>query len=115
MATFPQDLNKYVSQSSTNETDQHIIVSRYGDGYEQRAAMGVNSMATRWTISTNYMNKDTRDTFKAWYNSVGRVKSFTWTPPQEDTPMKFVFDTGLNEGSNANYFTFSFTLRQVFE
>ena len=40
---------------------QKVIVSAYGDGYEQRAANGVNSRYDEWNVQWNNLNLTDRN------------------------------------------------------
>lgn len=112
MASLP--LTNKISQASSASKDQKIIVSEYGDGFEQRAAIGINSMFMTWDLQWNMLSLDDRNTLVAFYNAHGRVQSFDWTPPNE-LAGKYVFNTALNETNRGVRYNFSVQLRQVFE
>lgn len=112
MATFP--FENRISQASTAELDQKIVVAEYGDGYQQRAAIGINSIFQKWSVQVNYLTLTDRNTMVSFYNAHGRVISFDWTPPN-GTAGKFVFADPLTETSTGNLYNFSMTLLQVFE
>ena len=113
MANFPFP-NK-ISVSSSNDINQNVIIANYGDGVEQRAANGLNSIRRTWNVQINSLNKTDRDTMVAFYKAHGRVLSFNWTPPGETTSLKWVFDDAINETNNGCLYNFSMRLRQVFE
>lgn len=107
---FPTRIN----QDSTNQYNQMVNISTYGDGTEQRVAMGLNSFVNTWSINLTNLNTTDRLTFVNFYKSVGLVKTFTWTQPNDSTPTLWVFSVGPQETNNGVVYSFSMTLRQVF-
>lgn len=107
-------LTDKISQASTASKDQKFLVSEYGDGYEQRVAIGVNSMFMTWNIQWNMLSLADRNTLIAFWNRHGRVNSFQWTPPNE-TLGTYVFSSALNEGNVGVRYNISIQLKQVFE
>lgn len=112
MSAFP--FPDKIAQESKNTMDQRHIVSNYGDGYQQRAAVGLNSRFDKWDIAINNLTLAERNTMVSFFNTVGLVQSFDWTPPN-GTAGKWVFASGLEETNTALYYNFTFTLMQVFE
>lgn len=112
MATFPFP-NK-ISQASTSTLDQKALVTQYGDGYQQRAAVGINNQFYRWDVQVNYLSATDRATMVAFWQAHGRVVSFDWTPPN-GTAGKYVFVEPLVETSQGNLYSFSMVMQQVFE
>lgn len=112
MAAFPYP--DKISQSSSSTLDQKALVSSYGDGYEQRAAVGINNIAQVWNVQLNFLTLSERNTLVAFYRAHGRVVSFDWTPPNESAG-KWVFGDALSETNHGDRYSFSMVLRQVFE
>jgi len=112
MANFPFP-NK-ISQESKRTANQKVVVSNYGDGFQQRAAVGLNSRYDSWAIQLTALSLEDRNTLSAFYESHGMVVAFDWTPPN-GTATKWVFASPLEETNVGTYYTFTFTLNQVFE
>lgn len=112
MASFPFP-NK-ISQASTSTLDQKAFVSQYGDGYQQRAAVGINNQFYRWDVQINYLSLADRAIMVSFWQAHGRVVSFDWTPPN-GTAGKYVFVEPLVETSQGNVYSFSMVMQQVFE
>lgn len=112
MASLP--LSNKISQASSANKDQRFIISQYGDGYEQRAAIGINSMFMTWDIQWNMLSLEERNTLMSFFNAHGRVKSFDWTPPNEPAG-KYIFNTSISEGNVGIRYNINVQLRQVFE
>lgn len=112
MASFPFP-NK-ISQDSKHTMEQRHIVSQYGDGVQQRAAVGLNSRYDTWQIQLYNLTLAERNTMVAFFNTHGFIQSFDWTPPN-GTATKWVFASPLEESNTATFYNFSFKLLQVFE
>lgn len=112
MATLP--LQTRISQSSTRTTDQTVIISDYGDGYQQRAVVGINSMFETWDLQWNGLFQTDRDTLNAFWRTRGLLRNFSFSPPG-GTAGQYVFTTPLKEESNGWYYNLSVTVKQVFE
>lgn len=111
MATFP--FPDRISQSSSNQYNQNVNISTYGDGAEQRVAMGLNSFNNTWSVTLENLSLTERNTFVTFWKSVGLVVSFDWTPPNGEAT-KWVFSEGPVETNHGIVYSFSMTLRQVF-
>ena len=112
--SFPSTLANKISQASTRQLQQRVIVAEYGDGYSQAAGVGINSRYDEWTVTLEYLNTTQRTEFLNWYATVGLVQTWTWTPPGQTTPLKFRITEAPTESNVANYFTYTFTARQVY-
>lgn len=56
-----------------------VLAARFGDGYEQRVADGINTNLQNWNLSFSD-TKTNIDLIEAFLSSKGGVDSFTWTP-----------------------------------
>ena len=110
MAAFPYP-NK-ISQQSTKTSDQKFLISAYGDGYEQRAAVGINSKFDTWDLQLNMLTLAERNTFITSWNAHGRVIAWDWTPIN-GTAGKYIFNTTLTESNTGERYSFSFQARRV--
>lgn len=112
MATLP--LTTKISQQSQAQVDQKFMVSSYGNGYEQRVAMGRNSFDEVWDLQWNLLTTTERATMVAFYRAHGRVVSFDWTPPN-GTAGKWIFNSPLTETNTSLYFNLGVQVRKVYE
>jgi phage-related protein len=63
------------------ETTPRVRVARFGDGYEQRAAEGINRLPRRWSLRF-VRHDDELDAIEAFLAARGGVEAFDWTPPK---------------------------------
>lgn len=108
-------LPEKVSQQSSRKLNQRIIKSDYGDGYEQRAAWGLDSKFDEWNLEWQHLSTSQRDTWMQFYNEVGLVKSWDWTPPGETETKKFVFTEAPQETNHGWYSSINASAKEVFE
>lgn len=111
MSTLP--FPNRISSSSTDDYSQTVIIADYGDNYEQRAAVGIESFKRQFNVAWNGLNKTDRDVLIAFWYSHGLVLSFDWTPPFESTPLKWVFSESIQETNDGCIYNIAATLRQV--
>jgi phage-related protein len=112
MASFP--FPDKISQDSKRKLDQRHMSVSYGDGYQQRAAIGLHSIYNMWDIQLHNLTLAERNTMDAFFMAHGMVQSFDWTPPN-GTAGKWVFSSPLEETNTALVYHFNFSLLQVFE
>lgn len=112
MAALP--LGNKISQESTRELNQKVIVSNYGDGYQQRAALGLHSRFDTWSLVWNALDATERATFMSFFETHGLVISWDWTPPN-GVAGKYVFTSAPQERSNGHIYGVAVTAMQVFE
>lgn len=111
MAALP--LTNKISQSSSRQLNQRIITSNYGDGYEQVAAIGLNSRFDVWSINWEGLTLTERNTFMTFFNTVGLVQSFDWTPPNGVAGKYRIIEAPVE--TNAGwYYNISIKVKQVF-
>lgn len=54
-----------------------VETAKFGDGYEQRVAIGINNKLRTWSVQFTYNQQEVLDLLE----SCGGVTSFTWTDP----------------------------------
>lgn len=104
-----------ISQRSSGTTDFRVLVSRYGNGYEQRVADGINATIATWQVLWENMTETDFDTLVAAIETAGGVDYFTWTPPGAASSKKFVITSYTTSAMSGNIYSVSASLRQVFD
>ena len=72
------------------EEAPRVKTSRFGDGYEQRVADGINNILQKWQISFTRRSEIDIDYVYDFLRARGGVESFDWTPRGEATARIFV-------------------------
>lgn len=63
--------------------------ARFGDGYAQRVASGLNSVREAWTLSFTLRTKTEIKSIEDFLSGLLGVSNFDWVTPRGDT-LKFV-------------------------
>lgn len=80
------------SYSSSGRTTPHVRLAKFGDGYEQRVADGINNMADTFNLRWENLTKAEFDYLIAFFKARGGTEAFFWTPPGEVSARKFKTD-----------------------
>lgn len=62
----------------------------FGDGYEQRQAIGINARNDTWDLQFQRRTNTETDAILAFFGARNAVEAFDWTPPNEDTAIRVV-------------------------
>ena len=104
------------SSGSTLELQPRVIVTQFGDGYEQRADDGLNPVKQVWSLVFDGVEVSIADEIQQFLQpGLARVV-FDWTPPRGSTALKWKctsFRRAL--GATVGEHDLSATFEQVFE
>ncbi len=91
-----------------------VLSGKFGDGYEQRAADGINSI--RREVALVFKNRTAAEiaAIDAFLTARNGVESFSWTPPN-GAAGKWVCDSWETPQDTPVYLSLSATFREVFE
>lgn len=106
-----------VDQASTKTRKNRILTAQYGNGYAQYANDGINSQYDEWELQLRNLSSTDRSTMNTFYETVGSVVWFTWTPPGDSSSKKWriVKDTYKETSSGGLIYNISFTVQQQFD
>lgn len=88
--------------------------AKFGDGYEQRAESGINSLPEVWDVSFTNRDKTEADAIDAFFAARKGVTYFEWTTPTAVTG-KFICRTWNYSRVNAVLATVTGRFEQVFD
>lgn len=113
--SVPLPLTSLISQGSTRKRRNRVLIAQFGDGYDQTAPDGINSIVDEWSITYENLTSSERTTLLAALDSAGSWDTITWTPPGDTSKKWKVTADGVSEMPMAgDLYTVSFALRQVF-
>ncbi len=104
----------------TRTTRPQILMATFGDGYEQRAIDGINSLRETYTASFKTRTKEDVDDIVTYLESTNGVTAFNFTIPDTNSAgnektIKVVFvDYSINYEYD-KFYTLSVNLRRVYE
>ena len=103
----------------TRTSTPRVLVARFGDGYEQRIADGINSINETFRVTFNNRTKEEIDDITAYLGSLNGKTAFTYTIPDSnnsgETDIKVVCDTFTQNYSYGDFYSASATFRRVYE
>lgn len=70
--------------TATGTTKPTVRKSKFGDGYEQRQAFGINQNQISWDLKFTQREDADADAIIDFLDTAGGVDSFDWTPPAGD-------------------------------
>lgn len=96
------------------EVKPDVRVTKFGDGYEQRQANGLNTQPKKWTLKFSLRSDTEAAAIVSFLSTQGAVSSFDWTDIY-GTAGKYVCRgwTEVKERNNLN--TINAMFEQVFE
>jgi len=109
------------------QSTPRVLVARFGDGYEQRIADGINSINETFQVTFNNRTKEEIDDITTYLASLNGTTAFTYTIPDSnqtsnvspDTAgerrLKVVCDTFSQNYSYGDFYSASATFRRVYE
>ena len=81
MANFNTDVNIIPDRGVSTEQSPKVLVAKYGDGYEQRVAAGINNLPEQWQLNWNNRPLNNANKIIKFLEDQGGVTSFDWYPP----------------------------------
>jgi len=101
----------------THQENSSVVVTEFGDGYNQRAVDGINN--NRYVYNVSWSNIDTARMriLRDFLRGTNCVTAFKWTPPDLEEELVFVLERNtLNIVAKAfGIWDVSATLSQVFD
>lgn len=108
-------LSNKISTESMSKISQRIILSKFGDGYSQRAADGINSRVDNWDVKWIPLDDADMQTVVAALDTVGGWDYIIWTSPIDASPKRYILTDGYSITPVARRFIISATFQQVFD
>ncbi|MGF6976352.1 phage-related protein [Paraburkholderia sp. JPY465] len=100
--------------AGTSGTDTASVRSaKFGDGYEQRSADGINNIAASFDLQ--FIGDAAKiSAIRAFFIARGGATSFLWTPPLEASPLLFYCATWSRPTKDGDVYTMTATFTQTF-
>ena len=95
-------------------TKPTVRTVKFGDGFEQRQAFGINSLQEEWDLDFTLREDLEADAILLFFETAGAVDSFDWTPPYGDAG-KYVCTDWSHTIEVANRKNISAKFKKVFE
>lgn len=96
------------------EVKPNVRVSRFGDGYEQRQANGLNTMPKSWSLRFSLRTDSEASAIEAFLATQAAVSNFDWTDIN-GAAGKYVCRGWQRSKDRYNLNTITATFEQVYE
>lgn len=101
--------------SAQKKSKPDVLMIKFGDGYEQRQAFGINNVKKMWSLTFSYRENSEADAIEAFLVARNAVESFTWTEPYGSTAELWVCREWTRTIEKATRSTITATFEQVFD
>lgn len=86
MATF----TIAVDFGAASRRQPRVLSTKFGDGYEQRAADGIHADLQVWNVSWPNRETSVANTIEGFFITHAGMTAFTWTPPGSVTASQWL-------------------------
>ncbi|CDU05802.1 putative Minor tail protein M [Vibrio coralliirubri] len=106
--------NDLLSQNSSFQTSQSMLMIQYGDGYGQRAEDGLNNTRQIGSLVWIPLSLSERDDIQSFWRESGAVRTWLWTAPN-DTERLWRFSGGISENNVGDKYLLTVEVTEEFE
>ena len=104
----------------TSENKQKVLLAKFGDGYEQRLAHGINSLTQTYKVVFAKRPKEEIDDIVSFLNSTNGASNFDFTIPNSnevsgELTIKVVCDSYAVTYLYDNFYSADAVFRRVYE
>jgi phage-related protein len=92
-----------------------VLETKFGDGYRQRAADGINNVEQSWSLTWEHLTETEKETIEAFLLARGGWESFDWTPPGAASASRWTCPKWGFTDTGAAYWTCTATFRKEFD
>lgn len=78
------------SRGFSSDSTPRVRTARFGDGYSQRVAEGINPINQTWNLQFNSRPIDEANIIEEFFRTKSGVSSFTWLPTGESVEVKVI-------------------------
>lgn len=101
--------------NASRATEPRVKAVRFGDGYEQRQADGINTIREQWSLTFSNRDLAEADAIDAFLTAQAGVENFDWIPPRESVAKKFICRAWQRTPVTGVIDTISATFERVYE
>lgn len=107
-------------KNHTVSSSHKVLTAKFGDGYEQRIADGINSLKEEYSLSFNTRTKEEIDNIRLFLNDKKGVGSFPYTYLDSnlsggEVTVQVVCENFNTVHNYENYFSLTAKFRRVYE
>jgi len=76
----------------TRTVSYNTLEAQFGDGYSQRAKIGINNKPMKMSLKWSNINETEKDTLETFFDAHDGGEAFLYTPPDQDASSKWIVD-----------------------
>ncbi len=99
----------------TKSTKPQVTTVKFGDGYEQRYAKGLNTTPQNWSLTFNQRELAEANNIETFLLARAGVENFDWIPPDAVDPIKVKCSEWTKTLEVGNRWTLNMNFEEVFE
>ena len=103
----------------TSSSTPSILLAKFGDGYEQRIAAGINNLVQEYSVSFDNRTKEEIDDITAFFTDKAGVTKFDFTIPDSnnsgETTIKVICASWSQAYKYGDFYGCSAKFRRVYE
>jgi len=105
-------------KSLTIQNNAKVVTAKFGDGYEQRARKGINSLVNAYSLT--FTNRSVEDSYEIcrFFDEVLGVNAFDFTLPSERANLYSTVSVVCDDYNKTldynNYYSINATFRRVY-
>lgn len=100
-------------RSLSQSAKTSVRVAKFGDGYQQRVADGLNSVGASFSLTFSNRTKEDIDDITSFFESQQGVASFIFTYPDTNSTTTYTGTTGTTGGSASTAVTMANTINNL--
>ncbi len=113
---MPLDAFPGVNPTDVDVTvEPRVLTANLGDGYQQRAADGLNTMPKTASLAWENLTIAEANTIENFFLGKGGHTAFTFTIPKESTSLKWICTQWTRSPKAGGYVNMKATFKQVFD
>lgn len=102
------------SYDSSQDSEAKLRVTSFGDGYSQRAAVGINNIADTWSLSFSNRSTSEKQAIINFFRDHRDGRSFTWTPYDDVNEIKVYCSKWKSSSAGYDIYNISCTFMRVY-
>ncbi len=102
-------------RSSSKNVTARFLRAELGDGYDQRAGDGIQTIKEEWSVTFEALDSTNADLIIAFFEGLDGYQNFTWIPFRQTVAKKFICPSWSESYRGAGLTSVSASFVEVFD
>ena len=103
------------SRDFSSSTNSRVRTAKFGDGYSQRVADGINIRDQKWSLTFKNRSLEDSEAIISFFEDKDSIESFTWTPTGDNSTVQVLATNWKETYTSPISRTISVTFSRVYE